>query len=84
MRRWTSGALPIAQAVRTASLAGCHWESRGLAGAAVTRTRGVVTSVLVNLAILTMRQSLPVYPWKQTFSEPVGVSRRCQELPFAH
>src|SRR5260370_36739765 len=29
-------------------------------------------------AILTVRRSLPVYPDKQTFSEPVGMSQRCR------
>jgi hypothetical protein len=38
--------------------------------------------VLVNLVILTMRRSLPVYPRKQTISEPVGTSHLCQgEFP---
>ncbi len=31
-----------------------------------------------NLGNLTMRRSLPVYPVKQTFSEPIGMSQRCQ------
>jgi len=35
----------FAQAVRRACLAGCHSESCGLARAAATKTRGVVTSV---------------------------------------
>src|SRR5712672_1089400 len=33
----------------------------------------------VNLVILTMRRSLPVYLGKQTFSEPVGTSHSCQQ-----
>jgi hypothetical protein len=33
----------------------------------------------VNLVALTLRRSLPVYPDKQTFSEPVGKSQRCQQ-----
>jgi hypothetical protein len=32
----------------------------------------------VNRNGLTVRRSLPVYPEKQTFSEPVGMSQRCQ------
>jgi hypothetical protein len=32
----------------------------------------------VNLVTLTVRRSLPVYPDKQTSSEPVGMSQRCQ------
>ncbi len=31
----------------------------------------------VILTILTIRKSLPVFPWKQTFSEPGGTSRLC-------
>jgi hypothetical protein len=32
---------------------------------------------------LTMRRSLPVYPRKQTFSEPVGMSQRCHRRKSA-
>ena len=38
-------------------------------------------------AILTVRRSLPVYPEKQTFSEPVGMSQRChhrKSVDFDH
>src|SRR5258706_14086154 len=30
-------------------------------------------------AVLTVGRSLPVYPDKQTFAEPVGTSQRCQK-----
>src|SRR6266566_4314843 len=29
--------------------------------------------------VLTAHQTLPVYPYKQTFSESVGMSQRCQK-----
>ena len=32
----------------------------------------------VNLVILTVGRPLPVYPYKQTFSEPVGTWQKCQ------
>src|SRR5712671_3326922 len=32
----------------------------------------------VNRVVPTVRRSLPVYPDKQTFSAPVGMSQRCQ------
>src|SRR5712691_2059576 len=35
-----------------------------------------------NRAILTVRRSLPVYPQKQTISEPVGTSHSCQERTY--
>ena len=31
----------------------------------------------VNRAVLTVRQSLPVFPDKRTFSESVGMSKTC-------
>ena len=31
-----------------------------------------------NLVILTVGGPLPVYPYKQTFSEPVGTWQKCQ------
>jgi hypothetical protein len=31
-----------------------------------------------NLVILTVGRPLPVYPYKQTFSEPVGTWQKCQ------
>jgi hypothetical protein len=31
----------------------------------------------------TVRRSLPVYRNKQTFSEPVGMSQRCQQQTWA-
>jgi hypothetical protein len=34
--------------------------------------------VWVNLVILTVGRPLPVYPYKQTFSEPVGTWQKCQ------
>jgi hypothetical protein len=37
----------------------------------------------VNRAILTVGQSLPVYPDQRTFSEYVGMSQRCHELTMA-
>jgi hypothetical protein len=33
----------------------------------------------VSLAVLTVRQSLPVYLDKQTFSESVGMSQKCNK-----
>src|ERR1700676_1477271 len=33
----------------------------------------------VNLVILTMRRSLPVYPAKKTTSKPEGTSQKCQQ-----
>jgi hypothetical protein len=33
----------------------------------------------VNRVVPTVRRSLPVYPDKQTFSVPVGMSQRCQQ-----
>jgi len=38
----------------------------------------------VNRVILTERRSLPLYPDKQTISEPVLTSQLCQELPIPH
>ncbi len=37
----------------------------------------------VNLVVLTVRRSLPVYPNKQTISESVGMSQRCQDRTHA-
>ena len=37
----------------------------------------------VNHVILRVRRRLPVYPDKQTFSEPAGMSQRCQQKTFA-
>jgi hypothetical protein len=34
--------------------------------------------IRVNRVTLTLRRSLPLYPDKQTFSESVGMSQRCQ------
>jgi len=34
--------------------------------------------IWVNRVTLTLRRSLPLYPDKQTFSESVGMSQRCQ------
>src|SRR6266852_5217193 len=36
-----------------------------------------------NRVVPTVRRSLPVYPDKQTFSEPVGMSQRCQTRTYA-
>src|ERR1700676_1232525 len=33
----------------------------------------------VNRAVLTVRQSLPVFPDKQTCSKSIGMSQRCQQ-----
>ena len=38
--------------------------------------------LLGNRAIPAMRHPLPVYPDKQTFSEPVGASHLCQQATF--
>ena len=38
-----------------------------------------VGTLWVNRVFPTVRRSLPVYPDKQTFSEPVGMSQTCQE-----
>ena len=35
-------------------------------------------SAWVNVVILTVRRSLPAYPGKQTFSEPVAASHLCR------
>src|SRR6266550_4643298 len=40
---------------------------------------GMQCPVRVNLVVLTVRRSLPVYPYEQTISEPVGMSQKCQE-----
>ena len=37
----------------------------------------------VNRVAFTVRRSLPVYPEKQTFSESVGMSQRCQRRTSA-
>ena len=37
-----------------------------------------------NLVILTVRRLLPIYPDKQTSSESVGMSQRCQYRTFAN
>src|SRR5260370_39153040 len=37
--------------------------------------------VRVISAVLTVGRSVPVYPDKQTSSDPVGMSQRCQFLP---
>jgi hypothetical protein len=39
--------------------------------------------IWVNRVILTMRRSLPVYPDKQTFLEPVGMSQKCHNRTHA-
>jgi hypothetical protein len=36
------------------------------------------TPFWVNRVVLTARRSLPVYPDERTYSEPVGMSQRCQ------
>ena len=36
----------------------------------------------VNRVVPTVRRSLPVYPDKQTFSVPVGMSQKCQNRTF--
>jgi hypothetical protein len=40
-------------------------------------TGGNIGPLWVKSAVLAVRQSLPVYPEKQTFSESVGMSQRC-------
>src|SRR5258707_15308464 len=49
----------FAQAVRTGCLAECHFKSCGLAGAAMTRARRVITSELGQTRRLPLRSVLP-------------------------
>ena len=37
----------------------------------------------VNLDVLSLRPSLPVFPHEQTISEPVGTSQKCQQRTHA-
>ena len=39
--------------------------------------------IRVNRVVPTVRRSLPVYPDKQTFSVPVGMSQRCHKQTHA-
>jgi len=39
---------------------------------------GIGSPIRVKLVVLTVGRPLPVYPDKQTFSESVGMSQRCQ------
>jgi len=39
---------------------------------------GCRSPVRVNLVVLTLRRSFPVFPEKRTISQPVGMSQKCQ------
>src|SRR5438128_1062319 len=65
-------ALPLGTSQQSRPI--CRWQRASPNGARPSAR----VLVWVKSAILTASRSIPVYPDKQTFSEPVGMSQKCQ------
>src|SRR6266550_6880576 len=68
----------FAKAVRTGCLAECHFKSCGLAGAAMTRARRVITSELGSKPEkLNASRCFPLFTQQRTSPRYVGMSVSC-------